>query len=260
MTDPGGPVRWDPAQYARYGSERSRPFFDLVGRIGAPSPRTVVDLGCGSGELTVSLAERWPEAEVRGIDSSPQMLERAPRDQGVTFSDGRAEDVDLTGTDVLVANAVLQWVPEHPRLLPTWAGQIADGGWLAFQVPANFTAPSHRLMREFVGSPSWRYRLGSVLRGPETVLEPAEYLDLLVGCGLRAEVWQTEYLHVLQGDDPVLEWVRGTGLRPVLAALDGDDAAAFSSEYGALLRQAYPARAYGTVFGFRRTFVVARKA
>jgi trans-aconitate 2-methyltransferase len=260
MTAHRDPVRWDPAQYARYGSERSRPFFDLVGRIGAPSPHTVVDLGCGSGELTASLSERWPGADVRGIDSSLPMLERAARHQGVTFSVGRAEEVDLTGTDVLVANAVLQWVPEHPRLLRTWAGQLTEGGWLAFQVPANFTAPSHRLMRELAESPSWRDRLHGVLRGPETVLEPAVYLDLLVACGMRVEAWQTEYLHVLQGPDPVLEWVRGTGLRPVLATLDEDDAAAFSSEYAALLREAYPARAHGTVFGFRRTFVVAHRA
>jgi trans-aconitate 2-methyltransferase len=250
-------VRWSPTQYARFGAERSRPFFDLVREIRAEAPARVVDLGCGPGELTVTLAERWPGAEVLGIDASEEMIARAPTSAGVGFSLGNAEAFDATGTDVLVSNAMLQWVPGHRALLARWAGQLAPGAWLAFQVPANYGAPSHVLMRELAASARWRDRLDGVLRGTDSVDTPAGYLDLLATAGLAVDAWQTEYQHVLRGEDPVLEWVRGTGLRPVLAALGPADADAFCAEYAALLRAAYPRRPYGTVLGFLRTFVVA---
>lgn len=252
-------MRWDPALYGRYADERSRPFFELTARIAAESPATVVDLGCGSGELTVALSARWPAATVRGLDASPEMIDRAPQDGRVSFAVADARDFDATGTDVLVSNAMLQWVPGHARLLRAWAEQLNPGGWLAFQVPANFDAPSHRLMRELADSPAWRDRLDGVLRHEDAVASPTEYLDLLAGRGMRVDAWQTEYQHVLGGDDPVLEWVRGTGLRPVLAALSDAQAAQFSGEYAHALRLAYPRRPYGTVFSFARTFVVAHK-
>jgi len=253
-------MRWDPVQYARYSSERNRPFFDLTARLDVGSPRTVVDLGCGSGELTRTLAERWPQASVHGIDSSAEMIDRAPAAAGLSFTVGNAEDFDATGTDVLISNALLQWVPQHETLLARWSEQLNPGGWLAFQVPANFDAPSHRLMRDLAGSPAWRDRLDGLLRGTDAVATPSGYLDLLLRQNLRAEVWQTEYLHVLPGPDPVLEWVRGTALRPVLNALPEADAAAFVAEYAAALRRAYPQRPYGTVLPFTRTFAVARKS
>ena len=254
-------LRWDPAQYGKFSDERSRPFFDLTGQVGASEPGLVVDLGCGSGELTATLASRWPRARVRGVDASPEMIERATGFAGdrLTFELADAADFDATGVDVLISNALLQWVPGHQELLVRWAGQLAAGGWLAFQVPANFSSPSHRLMRELAGSARWRDRLAGVLRHADAVAEPAEYLELLTGAGLRVNAWQTSYLHVLSGPDPVLEWVRGTGLRPVLQALDTDAAAEFSAEYAGLLRQAYPERPFGTVFPFLRTFVVAHK-
>ncbi len=251
-------MRWDPTQYGRYAGQRSRPFFDLVSRIAAQAPSTVVDLGCGTGELTVTLKQRWPEARVRGIDSSPEMIERAPEAEGVTFELGRAEDFEASGVDVLLSNALLQWVPDHERLIVEWAAQLNPGGWLALQVPSNFGAPSHRLMRLLADSPDWRPQLHGVLRA-DPVFEPPEYLDLLARQSLEAEVWQTEYLHVLQGENPVLEWVRGTGLRPVLNALSEQDADRFCSEYAALVRESYPPKPYGTVFGFLRTFAVAHK-
>lgn len=253
MTSP----TWDPAQYARFAAPRSRPFHDLLAQVGAQRPATVVDVGCGPGTLTVDLARRWPDARVRGFDSSAEMIARAPTGAGVEFTVAPAEEFDATGVDVVVSNAVLQWVPGHRDLLRRWASQLAPGSWLAFQVPSNFDAPSHVLMRELAGSPPWRHRLAGVLRGTGSVASPAEYLDLLAGAGLLAEVWQSEYQHVLAGPDPVLEWVRGTGLRPVLQALDADGSAQFEREYAALLREAYPERDYGTPFPFRRTFAVA---
>jgi trans-aconitate 2-methyltransferase len=252
-------MRWDPLQYGRYAEQRGRPFFELTARIAADAPHTVVDLGCGSGELTVTLAQRWPEALVRGIDASPQMIAQAPTDGTVAFSVGDARELSAVGVDVLVSNAALQWVPEHRELLTRWAGELAPGGWLAFQVPANFNAASHVLMRELAESGPWRDRLHGVLRGGESTDPPLAYLELLGGRGMDVDAWQTEYIHVLDGADPVLEWVRGTGLRPVLGALSADDATRFSAEYGAALREAYPRRAFGTALPFLRTFVVAQR-
>jgi trans-aconitate 2-methyltransferase len=252
-------MRWDPTQYARFADHRSRPFFELTARVGAEAPARVVDLGCGSGELTVTLAQRWPDATVTGIDSSPEMIARAPRDRGVEFALGSAAQFDATGTDVLVSNAMLQWVPGHLPLLERWADQLTPGGWLAFQVPANFDAPSHHLMRELAQSPAWRAQLNGVLRHGDAVAPPQRYLDLLARRGWAVDAWQTTYEQVLTGEDAVLEWVRGTGLRPVLAALDEPDAQRFSAQYATLLREAYPPQPYGTVFAFARTFVAARK-
>lgn len=255
-------VRWDPAQYARYGSERSRPFFELLDQVAAGSPSSVVDLGCGSGELTATLAERWPDARVVGIDSSPEMIERAAEHRGprVEFRLGDAADFSAVGVDVVVSNALLQWVPEHTELLSRWVEELNPGGWLAFQVPDNFSAPSHALMRELAESPQWSARLGGVLRHADAVRPVRDYLLLFCAAGLRATAWQTNYLHLLPGEDPVLEWVRGTGLRPILAALSAEDAAAFEQGYAEQLRAAYPRTEHGTVFPFLRTFVVGHKA
>jgi trans-aconitate 2-methyltransferase len=252
-------MRWDPTQYARFADHRSRPFFELTARIAADEPGRVVDLGCGSGELTVTLAQRWPGASVSGIDASPEMIARAPQGAGVAFAVGGAAEFDATGVDVLVSNAMLQWVPDHLPLLARWCQELAPDGWMAFQVPSNFDAPSHRLMRELAQSPAWRTQLGGVLRHGDAVATPAQYLHLMAGQGLEVDAWQTTYEQILAGEDPVLGWVRGTALRPVLAALDEPDAQRFSAQFAAQLRAAYPARPYGTVFGFARTFVVAHK-
>lgn len=252
-------MQWDPTQYARYEAERGRPFFELVQQIGADAPATVVDLGCGTGELTATLAERWPNARVIGIDSSPAMIDRAEPASHLEFRLADAAGFSAAGVDVLVSNALLQWVPGHAELLRRWAAELNPGGWLAFQVPANFTAPSHVLMRELAESPEWSAKLTGVLRHADAVLDVQDYLLLLCAAGLRASAWQTSYLHLLRGDDPVLEWVRGTGLRPVLAALSSTDAAAFERSYAERLRAAYPKTEYGTVFPFLRTFVVGQK-
>ena len=159
---------------------------------------------------------------------------------------------------VFTCNAVLQWIPGHLALLTSWAGWLAPGGWLAFQVPGNFDQPSHTILRELAESARWRPMLGGVQLNRQAV-DPATYLDLLAAAGCEVDTWETTYLHVLQGDDAVLRWYQGSGLRPVLAVLPEEHAAEFTAEYGARIRQAYPAAPYGTVLPFRRIFVVARR-
>ncbi len=252
-------MRWNPGTYARYAGHRGRPFFDLVGRIDTDAPGKVVDLGCGPGELTESLAHRWPEAEVTGIDASEDMIAAARERQApsnLTFETGDVRDYRPDGVDVIVTNAVLQWVPNHQELLAGWARSLRRGGWIALQVPGNFDAPSHALMREHAASPRWAAQLDGVLRHDDAVGEPADYLQILLSAGLEADVWETTYQQVLQGEDAVLEWVRGTGLRPVLAALSEEEGREFEAGYGERLRAAYPRDEHGTVFGFRRIFAV----
>jgi len=254
---------WDPRTYLRYADERSRPFHDLMARVAAEAPTTVVDLGCGPGTLTVILAERWPSARVLGIDSSPEMIASAGelRTPSVQFEVGdlRSWRPDAP-VDVLVSNATLQWVPGHLELLPSLLSGVAPGGWFAFQVPGNFDEPSHTLLRALASSPRWRDRLGTdVLAWPDSH-PAAAYLDVLARLGCRVEAWETTYLHLLRGEDAVLDWVSGTALRPVLAALDDPDRTEFVSTYGAALREAYPQRPYGAVLPYRRIFAVAHKA
>ncbi|GIH25357.1 putative trans-aconitate methyltransferase [Acrocarpospora phusangensis] len=247
---------WEPTLYGRYADQRSRPFFELVARIGAQDPRTVVDLGCGTGELTVQLAHRWPDADLTGVDSSPEMLAKAPAGARFELLDARAWK-PAEPVDVIVSNALLQWIPEHRDLLTRWVAEdLAPGGWLAFQVPGNFDFPSHVLIRDLCQSAAWRDDLGDLVRHAP-VGDPVEYLDLLANCAVDA--WETTYVHLLQGEDAVLTWVRATALRPMLARLTPDRQAEFLADAARLLGEAYPRRAYGTPFPFRRIFVVARK-
>ena len=261
MSDERPAAVWDPATYLRYAGERARPFAELVSRIDADAPAEVVDLGCGEGTPTASLLARWPAARVTGVDSSPEMLAAAARvavPGRVEFVQGDVRTWEPEGAvDVVLSNAVLHWLPGHPALMTRWAGRLAPGGWLAVQVPGNFRAPTHRLLAELCGSPRWAGRLADTAPRTDAVLEPAGYLDVLTAAGLSADVWETTYLHVLRGEDPVLDWVRGSVLRPVLAALPDADASALTAEYAAALREAYPRRDDGTtVLPFRRIFAV----
>lgn len=260
---------WDPRQYAVFAGHRGRPFADLLARVDAPAPRLVVDLGCGPGELTLGLAQRWPDARVVGVDSSPQMLERAREldtEGRVEWVEERAEDWDPagagSGVDVLVTNATLQWVPTHLRLIPSWVGALAPGGTFAMQVPSNFDAPSHRLMREVAARHPRAEDLRPGLERARAVADPQTYAALLLDLTPDVDVWQTTYQHVLpvvpDGPHPVLEWVRGTGLRPVLGVLDAQEQEAFTADYERELETAYPRRPFGVLFPFTRTFAVAR--
>lgn len=251
---------WDPAKYLAFGDHRARPFHDLVARIGAEKPRRVVDLGCGPGNLTETLARRWPDAVLEASDSSVEMVEAA-RERGI---DAEVADVadwhPQPDTDVVVTNAVLQWVPGHAALLRRWADELPAGAWLAMQVPGNFASPSHVLIRDLVGTPRWQSELHDVvMREVLAVLDPAGYADVLVDAGCEVDAWETTYLQRLSGPDPVLEWVTGTALRPIKAALADDAWRQFRGELAVTLRNAYPARADGTTwFPFRRVFAVAR--
>lgn len=257
-------VKWDPAKYVEFGNHRDRPFFDLTSRILAEDPRHVVDLGCGPGNLTATLATRWPRAAVVGLDSSADMLAKAHALAAVhpALSFVHADIAGWTpeaDTDVVVSNAALQWVPGHLTMLAAWLEALKPGAWFALQVPGNFGAPSHVLMRELAASPEWSGKLSGVLRHDDAVGEPADYLRIMLDAGCAADAWETTYQQLLPGADPVLEWVRGTGLRPVLAALPEAEARAFENHYAAALREAYPRGRHGTLFAFRRIFAVAQK-
>jgi trans-aconitate 2-methyltransferase len=253
---------WSPRQYGVFGGHRNRPFRELLGRVGARDPGVVFDLGCGTGELTADLAGRWPGARVTGIDKSAAMISAAQLHEASNLAFEIRDIATWTPDvppDVIVSNAALQWVPGHRELIPVWVSALAPGGWFGFQVPGNFEAPSHVLLRELCASPRWKARLAGTNRF-DTVGEPGDYLDLLAGLGCVADVWETTYQQVLSGQDAVLEWTKGTALRPVLAALPDDAAEAeFLREYGELLDKAYPPRPYGTVFEFRRIFAIARR-
>ena len=264
MTTPPDPVAplaptWDPTLYLDFDDHRSRPFADLLARVGARDPGHVVDAGCGPGHLTQVLASRWPGARISAFDSSPDMV-AAARERGIDAVQASAQDWTPGGdtVDVIVSNAVLQWVPGHRDLLRRWLVALSgrstrpDESWLAIQVPGNFGAASHVLARETAE------RFGVALRDAATVAEPADYAEDLAGA-TALDVWETTYLQRLTGDDPVLRWISGTALRPVRDALPDDEYAAFTAELAPRLREAYPTRADGsTWFPFRRIFAVAR--
>ena len=252
---------WDPGLYLQYADERGRPFVDLVSRITSEAT-TVVDLGCGPGQLAPVLRARWPEARIIGLDSSPEMIAQARErnaDPMTTYDVADAATWQPSKpVDILVSNAMLQWIPDHADLLTRWTGHIAPGGALAFQVPGNFEAPSHRLLWETAARPPYS-AFTSGLHRRAGVLDPADYLALLGRPGWTVDAWETTYLHVLPGEDPVFEWISGTGARPVLQALPDAVRADFEADYKAALREAYPRQEVGTVLPFRRIFVVAHR-
>lgn len=253
---------WDASQYEKFRNERTRPFFDLLSRIPEKRYRRIVDLGCGTGDLTAALAERWPEAAVTGVDLSEDMLKPA-RARAVA---GRLEYVagDLTGwapqeaVDLIVSNAAFQWVTDHEALFAHVVSYLGAGGVLAVQVPSNFSAPSHVLLRETVESGPWNSVLKGVLRY-DNVMPASWYVETAWKYGMDVDAWETVYQHVLPGDDPVLEWMKGTALRPILKALDGTMRDAFVAAYAATLRVAFPTTPDGTIFPFSRLFFVAKR-
>lgn len=272
---------WDPDRYLSYADERGRPFVELLARVGAQDPRRVVDLGCGPGNLTRLLAQRWLDAYVLGLDSSPQMVAEAQQVQGITAevadivtwaeqpgaggsgsgSAGAGDnDNDTAPVDVLVSNAALQWIPGHLDLLPALVERVDAGGWFAMQVPGNFDEPSHTIRRELAAEPAFEPYLHDV--AVPSSHDPDVYLRALQAAGCEVDAWETTYLHLLPTDgdpDPVFTWVSGTGARPTLQALPEGLREDFEAEFKRRLRQAYPDQGYGVLLPFRRIFAVARR-
>ncbi|MGH9170140.1 MAG: methyltransferase domain-containing protein [Acidimicrobiales bacterium] len=257
-------MRWDPARYEQFAKERARPFHDLLSRVDIDGPRDVADIGCGPGSLTAELWERWPTARVLGVDNSPEMLADAAGRAVAGRIEFELADIHRWQPDrqfdVICSNATLQWVPGHLQLLGRLAGFLRPGGILALQVPGNFDEPTHRLLAELVAAPRWASELGDSIGEPPSSHDPGEYLAELTQLGLDCLAWETTYFQVLEGQDAVLDWMKGTALRPVLSALPAGSCEAFLSEYGELLRTAYPTAGSRTVLPFRRVFAVGRSA
>ena len=264
-------MSWEPGQYLKYASERLRPALDLMARIDLAAPQSVVDLGCGAGNVTRILAERWPHAHFVGVDNSAEMLANARETSwGDTEIEWRLADIAewAGGTapasiDLVFSNAALHWLDDHARLFPRLIGIVARGGVRAVQMPSNFHAPSHVLLNEVAGSPRWRDRLGALVR-PVPVAPVDDYFALLSAHSEAVDAWTTEYLHVLpparDGDHPVIAWVKGTSLLPFTAALDATARNEFVRDCAERIAQAYPVLPDGRVlYPFRRVFLVATR-
>jgi trans-aconitate 2-methyltransferase len=253
-------MTWDPVQYLAYGDHRLRPALDLLQRVPLEQAARIVDLGCGAGNVTRVLRQRWPAAHVTGVDSSPAMLERARQaDPAVEWRLADLRDWSPGApVDLLFSNAALHWLEGHAALFPKLASRVAPGGALAVQMPRNFAEPSHTSIYETVRGGAWRDRLERLIR-PEPCKPPEYYWDLLAPCARSLDIWETVYLQALEGDNPVADFVKGSWLPTFLEALDGAERAAFEADYRRRVKAAYPARSDGkTLFPFRRLFIVAR--
>jgi trans-aconitate 2-methyltransferase len=254
--------QWDPNQYQRFSDERSRPFFDLVGRVPDDEVRTVADLGCGPGNLTSTLVSRWPEASIVGVDNSPEMLASAAKLSPHPHLRFVAGDIATwqpeRPLDRIISNAALQWVPDHPTLIPRLVNVLAPHGALAVQMPYNFEEPTHTVLEELLTQELWVSILGPRQR-QYFVQAPAWYADTLHDLDCAVDLWETVYYHVLTGSNAVLEWVKGTALRPTLSRLNEVQQQDFLTVYGEKLHAAYPEGPHGTLLPFRRLFFVARR-
>ncbi len=260
--------KWDPGQYLRYGGHRLRPAIELFQRIDMDAPKTCYDIGCGAGEIAIAMTERWPSAEIIGLDASAEMLAK-----GRSATGGEKVqwvEADIVGwtpnkpVDVIYSNAALHWIDGHEQLFPHLMQQLSPGGILAVQMPLSWGQMSHRLLREVLADGNGGAGYGTEeLRqsvGRKWVDDGDVYFDRLRPFADHIDIWECHYLQELSGDDPVLEWVKGSALRPVLTALGEASASAFLAEYGAALREAYPKRSDGaTLFPFGRLFMVARR-
>ena len=255
-------MSWDPTQYLKFAGERLRPALDLLARVPAVAPEAVVDLGCGTGNLVPLFLQRWPRAKLTGVDSSREMLARARADHpqaSFVQADVGTWRPDQP-VDVLYSNAALHWVEGHDALVPALLAAVKPGGWLAIQMPYNFAAPSHTCIVDAIEQGTWRARLAPYLRR-RPVAEPQHYWHLLQGKAAALEIWETQYLQVLKGENPVAEFVKGSWLKQFLDRLQEPERSAFEADYRARVRSAYSAEANGcTLFPFRRLFIVAQRA
>ena len=255
--------RWDPAQYERFRGERARPFFDLLSRVPDGPVRLVADLGCGTGELTRTLLARWPQATVFGVDHSQEMLARAA--EGSLHERLRFVHADLARwepeapLDRIVSNAALQWLPDHAELLERLTRFLAREGVLAVQVPHNRGEGAFRLLDELVLESPWRERLRAAGRRP-SIETPAFYAERLLGLGLEVELWETVYHHRMARASEIVEWMKGTALRPLLAVLAPPEQGEFLDALLARVTPLHPRGPHGIFFPFRRLFFVARRS
>ena len=255
-------MSWSPDQYLKFSQPRLRPAMDLLARIPTAEPGCVYDLGCGAGNVTAALVARWPRARITGVDSSAAMLAEAARvlPQVRWVQHGLADWQADAPADVIYSNAALHWLPNHDRLLPALVRALSPGGVLAIQMPRNFSAPSHTLIDATARSGPWLGKLEALL-GAVPVAEPQHYYGLLAPLAFRLDIWESEYLQVLSGEDPVKEWTKGTWLIQFLDRLEPTERTAFEADYARRLRAAYPRRADGTtLFPFRRLFIVLQKS
>lgn len=251
---------WDPNKYLRFGDERTRPSFDLASRIAIPKPKNVIDLGCGPGNSTQVLRQRWPMARVIGLDNSPEMIASARRsypDQEWVL--GAIEDWSFgEPLDVVFSNAALQWLPDHVSLTRHLFNQVAEGGALAFQIPSGAYSPVRSFIHEIANDKAWANRMGEACTAL-TMEEPHIYYDALATQARSLDIWETEYHHVMESSTSIVEWISSTGLRPFLNALDSDeDRRRFVAMLTECVKESYTTRSDGRVlFPFRRTFVIA---
>jgi trans-aconitate 2-methyltransferase len=252
---------WNPDQYLKFAEPRLRPAIDLLNRISVADPHAICDLGCGAGNVTSLLAERWPAAQVTGVDDSADMLAKAAKQSSQIrwVNESLATWCPEEPVDVLYSNAALHWLPKHETLFPQLFEAVAPGGVLAVQMPRNFLAPSHTAIYETARSGHWSAKLEPLI-APPPVGGPQLYYDLLQTRARSLDIWETEYLHVLEGKDAVKEWTKGTWLKRFLDALDEPERTRFEAEYARRVGEAYPMRSDGkTLFPFRRLFIVAIK-
>ncbi len=252
-------MAWDPEKYLSFADLRLRPAVELLARISADKPAVVYDLGCGPGNVTALLRERWPEADLTGADSSPEMLAKAAK----VLPDVRFEQIDVAdwrpaaAADVIYSNAALHWLDDHAGLFPRLLGMLSPGGVLAVQMPRNHGAPSHTEMVAAAEAGPWAETLRPLLRA-SPVAAPAVYYDILRPHCAALDIWEVEYIQVLEGDNPVVEFTRGSALKPLLDALPADQRADFEADYARRIAAAYPPQSDGrTLFPFRRLFMIA---
>jgi trans-aconitate 2-methyltransferase len=250
---------WDASQYLQFADERTRPCRDLIARIALEQPARIIDLGCGPGNSIEVLAQRWPDAEITGLDSSLAMIAAAQKSHPeINWITGDiATWTAQAPCDLVFSNAAVHWVPDHSTILPRLLSQLAPEGALAFQVPANFDAPAHRAMRELASSRAWKSHFPGTVREWH-VHEPAFYYDLLAPQVARLDLWTTEYFHIMESSEAIVEWYKGTGLRPFLDVLPPADQGRFLIEYRRLIHEAFPPRPDGhVIFPFLRLFLIA---
>ncbi|HJU83609.1 MAG TPA: trans-aconitate 2-methyltransferase [Holophagaceae bacterium] len=255
-------LTWNPTQYLQFADTRTRPAADLLARVDLTAPGFVVDLGCGPGNSTELLNRRWPGARILGVDGSPQMV-AAARAAHPEWEWQESDIADWTApepADLLFANAALHWLPDHAALLPRLLAQLAPGGSLAVQMPRNFDASAHQLIRRTAEEGPWRSHFLNI-QDWHPPLEPAAYYGILAPHVRHLDLWETEYLQIMDGPERIVEWAKGTALLPFLGRLDGGERGDFLARYTEAVAEAYPRQPDGKVlFPFKRLFFVAHRA